>query len=176
MDFELSKAIALLERTPAVMDTWLRDLPDDWTTATEGGDTWSPYDVIGHLIHGEHTDWMARMNIILSDGGNKTFEPYDRFAQFTESKGKTLAQLLDEFKTLRANNISFLKSKAFFAADFNKKGIHPKFGEVTLSQLLAAWVVHDMDHIYQVSRVMAKQYTGAVGPWKEYMRIINQVI
>ncbi|MDP2388038.1 MAG: DinB family protein [Bacteroidota bacterium] len=173
LPFNLLQAIEVLERTPLLLDTMLRNLSDAWITHNEGEETWSPYDVIGHLIHGECTDWITRMDIILSDEPNKTFTKFDRFAQFEESKGKTLTQLLDEFKTVRQKNIAYLKSKSLTEADLNKTGIHPVFGEVTLKQLLSTWAVHDLNHIAQISRVMAKQYTTEVGPWVEYLRILK---
>ncbi len=173
MNFELSKAIEILERTPRVLESLLLELSDTWITSTEGSDTWSPYDVLGHLIHGERTDWIPRLEAILSDGSNKTFAPFDRFAQFSESKGKSLNDLLEEFKIIRGRNIEILRSKGISLKDFSKKGIHPKFGEVTLVQLLSTWVVHDLDHIFQISRVMAKQYSTDVGPWIEYLKILR---
>jgi hypothetical protein len=173
MNFSLPKSIEILQCTPDVLYTLLHGLSDEWTTSNEGGNTWSPYDVIGHLIHGEKTDWMGRAEIILSDNPDKKFKPFDRFAQFEDSKGKTLSQLLEEFKTLRKKNIELLLSKKLTEKDYDKKGIHPTFGEVTLAQLLATWVVHDLDHISQVSRVMGKQYTAAVGPWIEFLKILR---
>jgi len=173
LPFNLSQAIEVLERTPLLLDTMLRNLSDGWTIHNEGEETWSPYDVMGHLIHGESTDWIARMDIILSDGPNKIFAKFDRFAQFEESKGKTLTQLLDEFRTVRQKNIAYLKSKKLTEADLNKTGVHPAFGEVTLKQLLSTWTVHDLNHIAQISRVMAKQYATEVGPWIEYLRILK---
>ena len=173
MNFDLEKSIETLERTPFVIESMLNGLSEDWTSGNEGADTWSPYDVVGHLIHGDLTDWIARMEIVLSDGPNKTFASFDRFAQFEESKGKTLDDLLREFKAVRNHNIAILKSKRLTAADYGKKGIHPKFGEVTLAQLLSTWVAHDMDHIFQIARVMAKQYKTEVGPWVEYLKILR---
>jgi uncharacterized damage-inducible protein DinB len=173
MNFTIEKSIEILERTPEVLETMLRDLSEDWTENNEGGETWSVFDVLGHLVHGEKTDWVARMEIILSDREDKRFNPFDRFAQFEDSKGKTLQELLDEFKRLRKENIKALRSKKLTGEAFGKKGIHPAFGEVTLAQLLATWTVHDLDHISQISRVMAKQYKEAVGPWVEYLRILN---
>jgi len=173
MKFNLPQAIEVLERTPIVLDTLLHGLSTEWTTNNEGGDTWSPYDVMGHLIHGEKTDWTQRMEIILSQGDNKTFASFDRFAQFEESKGKTLTQLLDEFKTARQYNLAILKSKNLTGSDLTKTGTHPMFGTVTLEQLLATWVAHDLNHIAQISRVMAKQYKEEVGPWIEYLRILK---
>ena len=163
--------MALLERTPAVLRALLGGLPDPWTTGNEGQDTWSPYDVVGHLIHGERVDWMARLAIILNDGPKKTFEPFDRFAQFDESRGKMLATLLDEFAGLRAANLERLRSLELTDADLERTGTHPRFGTVTARQLLATWTVHDLDHLMQVSRVMARQLTDEVGPWVEYLRI-----
>ena len=171
MKFNLQQAIQILERTPQVVTSMLRGLDDAWTKSNEGKDTWSPYDIIGHYIHGEKTDWIPRMEIILGLG-DKNFIPFDRFAQFNDSKGKSLDDLLDEFSSLRSSNISKLKA-AVSDSDLQKTGIHPKFGPVTLEQLLAAWVAHDLTHIYQISRVMARQYGAAVGPWKEFMRILN---
>ncbi len=152
----------------------LQNISNDWTSNNEGGDTWSAYDIIGHLIHGEKTDWMPRAEIILSGKGDKTFTPFDRFAQFEESKGKTLRQLLDEFSILRQNNIEQLRAKNITDDDLGKTGIHPALGEVTLSQLLATWAVHDLNHIAQICRVMAKQYEDEVGPWVDYLRILQQ--
>jgi len=140
----------------------------------EGGETWSVFDVIGHLIHGEKTDWITRMEIILSEGGNKEFKTFDRFAQLEESKGKSLEQLLKEFLAARELNLAKLISFKLTENDFKKTGIHPKFGAVTLSQLIAAWTVHDLDHISQISRVMSKQYKDPSGPWIEYMKILRQ--
>lgn len=173
MNFDLDHTIQILERTPFVIESLLNGLSDHWTNRNEGPDTWSPYDVVGHLIHGEKTDWIARLEIILSEAPNKTFEKFDRFAQFNESKGKSLDDLLQEFKALRNRNIALLKSKRIAASDFGKTGIHPAFGEVTLAQLLSTWVAHDLDHIFQIARVMAKQYKTEVGPWVEYLRILK---
>lgn len=173
MKFDLGKSIELLERTPFVLESLLNGLSDDWTTNNEGPESWSPYDVMGHLIHGEKTDWIARLEICLSSGPNKTFAKFDRFAQFEESKGKTLDDLLTEFKVVRAHNIALLKSNRLTSADFGKTAIHPTFGEVKLSQLLSTWVAHDMDHIFQISRVIAKQYKDEVGPWVEYLKILR---
>ena len=173
MKFNLEQAIEIIERTPIVLETLLKGLSAEWIENNEGGDTWSPYDVIGHLIHGEKTDWSQRMEIILSKDSNKTFASFNRFAQFEESKGKTITQLLDEFKVARQKNLAFLKSKNLTENDLNKTGIHPVFGEVTLEQLLATWVAHDLNHVAQISRVMAKQYQKEVGPWIEYLRILK---
>ena len=173
MEFNIKDAIPILKRTPRVVSELLKNLPDGWIYQNEGGETWSAYDVIGHYIHGEKTDWIPRMQIILGDG-DKHFIPFDRFAQFRDSQGKSLQQLLDEFTSLRKNNIKALKSFLFNEEIMNKKGIHPQFGEVSVKELLASWVVHDLTHINQITRVMAKQYEDAVGPWRAYMGILNR--
>ncbi len=173
MNFSLSKSIEILERTPAVLIALLQNLSPDWTSNNEGGETWSTYDIIGHLIHGEKTDWIPRMEVILSDNPDKKFKPFDRFAQFEESKGKSLSQLLIEFKDLRKKNIEILRSKRITAKDLKRIGIHPAFGKTTLAQLLSTWTVHDLNHIAQISRVMAKHYKTDVGPWVEYLRILQ---
>ena len=173
MTFSLDKSIEILEKTPEVLSSMLQTLSSEWTSHNEGGDTWRVYDVVGHLIHGEKTDWMPRIEIILSNEPDKTFESFDRFAQFEASKGKSLAQLLDEFRRLRKMNLEKLHSLALIEMDSTKTGIHPSFGEVTLSQLISTWVVHDLNHITQISRVMAKQYKEAVGPWIDYLRILQ---
>jgi hypothetical protein len=173
MSFTLVSAIEVLERTPLVIEEMLQGLSTDWVMNNEGPDTWSPYDVVGHLIHGEKTDWLPRMEIILSDIDNKKFVPFDRFAQFKESKGKSLQQLIDEFKELRKNGIEALRSKKLKEEDLDKTGIHPEFGIVTLRQLLSTWVVHDLNHIAQIARVMAKKYTNETGPWRAYLPILN---
>ncbi len=173
MDFNIKNAIQILERTPDVLHAMLQGLSADWTSRNEGGESWSVYDIIGHLIHGEKTDWIPRMEIILSEKPGKTFEPFDRFAQFEVSKGKSLEQLLDEFKTWRQKNIERLRSEKITDKILEEKGIHPAFGEVTLAQLLSTWVVHDLNHIAQIARVMAHQYHAEVGPWIEYLRILQ---
>lgn len=173
MNFTIEKSIEILERTPEVLNTMLRNISADWTSTNEGADTWSAYDIVGHLIHGEKTDWIPRMEIILSEKTDKAFEPFDRFAQFEESKDKSLIQLLNVFKILREKNIEHLRSKKLTDKNLQQKGIHPAFGEVKLAQLLAAWVVHDLNHIAQISRVMAKQYKAEVGPWTAYLRVLQ---
>jgi uncharacterized damage-inducible protein DinB len=173
MNFTLERSIEVLERTPDVLHALLKGISADWTSKNEGGETWSVYDIIGHFIHGEKTDWIPRAEIILSETQDKRFAPFDRFAQFEESRGKSLDQLLSEFKSLREKNIAYLRSGKLAGQDFERKGIHPAFGEVTLSQLLSTWVVHDLNHIAQVSRVMAKQYKEEVGPWVEYLKILQ---
>ncbi|MEK7258050.1 MAG: DinB family protein [Bacteroidota bacterium] len=173
MNFQLTHSIEILERTPAVLTAWLEGLSGEWIFQNEGGDTWSPFDVVGHLIHGEKTDWIPRLKIILEHGDAKPFEPYDRFAQFEESKGKTLSQLLQEFTRLRNLNLEILKNTPLSEADLDRKGRHPALGEVTLRQLLATWTVHDLTHIYQISRVLARQYEGEVGVWKAYLGVLK---
>lgn len=173
MNFSLDKSIEILERTPTVLKELLNNISDDWSMNNEGGESWTPYDVLGHLIHGETGDWLERTDIILSDGGNKNFKPFDRFAQFEESKGKSLKDLLGEFMMLRIMNLEKLKAKNITEADLDKKGIHPAFGEVTLRQLLSTWAVHDLNHTAQIIRVMAYQYKDNVGPWSEYLRILK---
>jgi hypothetical protein len=174
MEFDLNNGIAVLERTPHTLKTMLSGLSADWTAATEGPDTWSPYDVIGHLIQGERTDWIERAEIILAQGANRKFTPFDRFAQFELSKGKSLDQLLDEFARVRADNLARLKSFQLDDAKLALEGEHPKFGAVTLRQLLSTWVAHDLGHIVQISRVMAKQYRDAVGPWREFLSVMDR--
>jgi len=174
MQFDLQKSILILQRTPAVLEALLYDLPDDWVMPNEGENTFSPFDVVGHLLHGEKTDWMARLKIIMSDGENKTFTPYDRFAQFEESRGKTINQLLAEFKALRTANLEVLMSIRFQPADFERIGIHPAFGPVTLRHLLSTWTVHDLSHIAQINRVMCKQYKDEVGPWIDFLPILTR--
>lgn len=174
MEFDVNNTIEILEKTPAVLENLLGDLSDSWLTANEGPETFSPFDVVGHLIHGEKTDWVPRMELILSDKPDKTFQPFDRFAQFAESEGKTLPQLLAEFRTLREHNLETLKSKQLTAADLAKTGIHPTFGAVTLEQLLATWTVHDLGHLAQIARVMSKQYKDAVGPWVDFLPILTR--
>ena len=173
MDFNVSKSLEILERTPAVLQTLLSGLSDKWIMNNEGANTWSPYDIIGHLIHGEKTDWVTRAKIILSGSGDKNFVPFDRFAQFENSRGKSLKELLDEFAELREENIKFISSLNINEQMLNKTGIHPEFGNVTLRQLLAAWTAHDLGHIAQITRVMAKQYKEETGPWVKYLPVLN---
>jgi len=174
MEFNTGDAIAVLERTPDLLESLLKDLPEHWTGGNEGPGSWSPYDVLGHLIHGEKTDWIPRMQIILSAPGPKEFEPFDRFAQFSESKGKSLPTLLEEFRALRTANLETLRSTALRTADLGKTGVHPTFGTVTLKQHLSTWVVHDLDHVSQIVRIMGSQYRSEVGPWREFLRILKE--
>jgi hypothetical protein len=173
MEFDLNEGRAVLERTPSTLRAMLHGLGPAWTDATEGPDTWSPYTVVGHLIQGERTDWIQRAEIILAQGEQRTFTPFDRFAQFRESEGKSLQQLLSEFERLRAANLAILQSWQLSDAQLALEGQHPAFGAVTLRQLLATWVAHDLGHILQISRVMAKQYREAVGPWSAYLSVMK---
>jgi DinB family protein len=169
----LEHTIALLTRTPAVLDALLRDLQDVWTIRNEGGDTWSAFDVVGHLIHGERTDWMPRTRRLLEFGETRAFEPFDRWGQVRESQGKSLGQLLDEFARLRSENLRELRALNLKPEDLDKRGRHPALGVVTLSELLATWAAHDLTHLHQLSRVMAHQYRDAVGPWSVYLGVMQ---
>lgn len=173
MEFQLEHAVEVLKQTPGTLNSLLGGLSDPWVLKNEGSGTWSPYDVVGHLIHGEETDWIPRIKIILEHGTARPFTPFDRFAFFEKSKGKTLHQLLETFGTLRERNLRELEDLGLKSHQFGLKGTHPEFGMVTLGQLIAAWVVHDLGHIYQVVRVMAHQYDEAVGPWKKYLSILK---
>lgn len=171
-EFRLDDAVAVLERTPASLRTLLDGLPETWIRATERDGTWSPYDVIGHLIHGERTDWMPRARHIMA-AETRAFEPFDRTAQFSESQGKSLAELLTTFAELRRENVAALLEMKLTDDDLDRPGLHPELGHVTLGQLLATWVVHDLDHVTQVARTMAKVYTKATGPWSAYLSILR---
>lgn len=174
MDFDLASAVTVLERTPRTLRAMLAGLGSEWTRANEGPETWSPYDVVGHLIHGERSDWIRRATIILEQGPDRSFEPFDRFAQFRESEGKSLDDLLDELERLRAQNLATLRGWRLTHEQLSLEGEHPDFGPVTLRQLLATWVAHDLSHIAQAVRVMAKQYGEAVGPWRMYLPIMER--
>jgi uncharacterized damage-inducible protein DinB len=169
---DLKDAVAVLARTPASLTALLEGLPETWVNATEGGETWSPYDVVGHLIHGERTDWIPRARHILA-GESRPFDEFDRTAQFEESRGRSLGELLSTFAEARRENVAALAAMNLTEEDMSRKGLHPELGEVTLGQLLATWVVHDLDHVGQVARVMAKAYAGAVGPWGAYLSILR---
>ncbi|HEX2837784.1 MAG TPA: DinB family protein [Phycisphaerales bacterium] len=171
MEFSLVHGAAVLERTPGVLRALLDGLGPEWTHGNYGEGTFSPYDVVGHLITGERTDWLVRARIILERGTTTPFAKYDRYAQFEQSRGRSIHDLLDEFARLRAENLAALRALALTPADLAKRGMHPALGEVTLSQLLATWVVHDLNHLAQIARGMAWQYEGAVGPWREYLGI-----
>jgi len=173
MNFELEEAVAVLRRTPATLDTLLRDLPEPWLVRNEGPETWSPYDVVGHLIEGEETDWIPRTKIILEHGEARPFDRFDRFAMFEKSQGKTIFELLETFARLRAESLRELERLNLTPALLEKRGTHPILGVVTLKQLLSAWVVHDLGHIRQIVRVMAKQYRDEIGPWTEFLSIVQ---
>jgi len=176
--FELAEVVAILTRTPASLDALLRGLPDTWVHGSEGRskdgeDTWSAFAIVGHLIHGERTDWMPRARMILENGEARSFDPFDRLAQFKESQGKSLDQLLDEFARLRGESLAALRALNLQPEDFARRGKHPALGVVTLSELLATWAVHDLTHLHQLSRVMAHQYRDAVGPWSAYLGVLK---
>lgn len=173
MEVQIDHAIDILGRTPATLNALLRGAPSAWATGAEGPDTWSPYDILGHLIHGEETDWMPRARIILEHGASKAFEPFDRFAQFEKSKGKSTGELLDQFESLRKANLVALAGMKITRDQLALRGTHPELGAVTLGELLATWVVHDLSHIAQTARVMCKQYSDAVGPWRQYLPILG---
>ncbi len=173
MEHDLQHTMALLTRTPPTLDALLRDLPEAWTLLNEGETTWSAFDVVGHLIHGERTDWMPRAKAILEFGETRTFEPFDRWGQVREAQGKSLGQLLDEFAGLRSENLDALRALNLRPSDLERRGRHPALGVVTLSQLLATWAAHDLTHLHQISRIMAHQYREAVGPWKQYLGVLQ---
>ena len=173
MEHNLENTISLLARTPATLNALLRDLPDAWTSVNEGGKTFSAFDVVGHLVHGESTDWIPRAKRILEFGESRAFDPFDRFAQERESQGKSLPQLLDEFANLRARNLSELRSLGLTGQQLQLRGKHPRLGSVTLGNLLATWAAHDMTHLHQVSRILAHQYRDAVGPWTAFLGVLK---
>lgn len=173
MKFSIERTIPLLGRTPEVLHRLLYNLGDEWTSSNEGADTWSPFDVVGHLIHCDEDNWIPRIRVVLSDSVVRKFEPLDRFAQAEKSKGKSMQQLLDEFKKVRFDSIRELRQLNISDDQLMKTAIHPDLGTVTLSQLVSTWMVHDLDHLSQITRVMAKQYTAEVGPWLSYMRILK---
>lgn len=173
MEHNLQDTISLLARTPGTLNVLLRDLPEIWTLRNEGENTWSVFDVVGHLIHGERTDWMPRVRRVLESGEGKAFDPFDRWAQMREGQGKSLTQLVDEFARLRSENLNELRVLNLRPEDFMRRGRHPGLGTVTLSELLAAWAAHDLTHLHQISRVMAYQYRETVGPWKAYMGVLQ---
>jgi hypothetical protein len=171
MEQQLPLTLSVLMRTPAVLSALLRDVPDAWTFRNEGEDTWSAFDIVGHLIHGERTDWMPRLRIVLQVGETQTFEPFNRAER--EAHGKSMEQLLDDFARLRSENLNELRALDLRQEDLERRGRHPALGVVTLSELLATWAVHDLTHLHQVSRVMAHQYRAAVGPWSEYLGVLQ---
>jgi hypothetical protein len=173
MNHDLSATVALLSRTPAALNTLLRDLPDSWTFSNEGEGTWTAFDIVGHLIHAEHTDWIIRATRILEQGESQTFILFNRLGQEENSRGKSLPQLLDEFAAIRAASLSELRAFNLQPQDLDRRGRHPAFGPVTLGQLLATWAVHDLTHLHQLSRLMAHQYREAVGPWSVYLGVLQ---
>jgi hypothetical protein len=173
LEHNLQDTISLLSRTPATLDALLRDLPEAWTLRNEGGDTWSVFDVVGHLIHAERADWMPRAKIVLEHGEERAFEPFDRLGQVRESQGKTLGQLLDTFARLRSENLEELRALHLRPEDLALRGRHPGLGAVTLSELLATWAAHDLTHLHQISRIMAHQYRETVGPWSRYLGVLQ---
>lgn len=173
MNFELSRAMEILERTPSSLRALLAGLPDSWARADEGPDTFSAFDVVGHLVDGEETDWIPRARIILAGGKDPRFQPYDRFRHRDRNRGRSLESLLDEFETLRRESLVTLRSFGLTEARLDLPGHHPRLGQVSLRQLLSAWVVHDLGHVAQVARVMAKQYKDAVGPWVQFLPVLT---
>jgi hypothetical protein len=171
--FGLQQTIAVLERTPAALDALLRGLPDEWTRSNEGSGTWSPYEIIGHLIFGERTDWLPRASLILAGDETRTFEPFDRVGYKNESVGKSMDRLLDEFARARRHSLVSLRALNLQPQDFTRRARHPALGSVTLSELLATWAVHDLTHLHQISRVMAQQYRDAVGPWTAFLGVLQ---
>jgi hypothetical protein len=174
MNFDLEEGIAVLTRTPSVLRALVEGLPRGWVEGDEGPETWSAFDVVGHLIHGERTDWISRTRILLEHGTEKPFEPFDRFAQIEASKGKSIGELLEEFAGLRERNLETLREMNLSAEDLDKEGLHPELGVVTLRELLATWVTHDLGHLAQIARAMAKQYGDEVGPWGAHLPILGQ--
>jgi hypothetical protein len=173
MEHSLQQTTSLLTRTPATLNALLRDLPDAWTMQCEGKDTWNAFQVVGHLIHGDRTDWMTRARIILRSGESQPFPPFDRLGHMRESEGKSLNQLLDEFALVRSDSLRQLRELNLQPKDLELRGQHPALGAVTLSQLLATWAVHDLTHLHQLSRIMAHQYRDAVGPWSQYLGVLQ---
>ena len=173
MKFDRERSVQILSRTPLVLETLLDGLDHQWIYANEGPDTWNAFDIMGHFIEGEKTDWIPRMQIILSNAPDKKFQKFDRFKQFEESKGKNISQLIAEFKKLREENLKILADTTLDEKTLSMTGIHPEFGDVTLRQLLSTWVTHDLAHLLQVSRVMAKQYKEEIGPWTKYFSVFG---
>jgi hypothetical protein len=174
MEFNVEQAKEVLRRTPSTLNSLLRHLPDQWVLHNEGPGSWSVYDIVGHLIHGEETDWIPRAKIILKDGESRTFEPFDQLAMFDKSRGKSLAELLVDFERLRVENLNEMESMNLTPEVLKKRGRHPELGVGTLGQMLSTWVVHDLGHLGQIARVMAKQYEEAVGPWNVYLSILKR--
>ncbi|HEV2710159.1 MAG TPA: DinB family protein [Edaphobacter sp.] len=172
-EFSLTATLAILTRTPATLNALLRELPDIWVRRNEGKDTWNAFDIVGHLVVGERSDWMPRVRILMEHGEARPFDPFDRFAQLKEGQGKSLEQLLDDFSHLRSESLVALEALNLQPQDLTRRGKHPMLGAVTLSELLATWAVHDLNHLHQLSRVMAHQYRDEVGPWKIYLGVLQ---
>jgi hypothetical protein len=173
MTHHVDETTALLARTPAALNALLRDLPDGWTSTTEGDGTWSAFDIVAHLIHAERADWIPRARIILESGERRTFDPFERGGHVRESEGRSLPQLLDEFARVRSDNLEQLRAMNLQPEDLERRGSHPALGAVTLSALLATWVVHDLTHLHQISRVLAHRYRDTVGPWSAYLGVLQ---
>ncbi|MEO6588760.1 MAG: DinB family protein [Pyrinomonadaceae bacterium] len=172
--FNLYDSISILEKTPSVLQILLTGLPENWVNQRENEEIWSVFDIVGHLVHGEITDWIPRAKIILETGKEQAFAPFDRFAQFDESKGKNINQILEEFKHLRSENLNQLRELNLQSEDLLREGLHPDLGVVKLEQLLATWVVHDLGHIRQIARVLAKNYKSEIGAWEKYLPVVNE--
>ncbi|NYF79976.1 DinB family protein [Granulicella arctica] len=172
-EFSVDEAVAVLARTPATLDAWLRGMPESWVRGNEGGDSWNAFDIVGHLVFAERNDWMPRVRVILEYGEARAFEPFDRFAQLKEKQDRSLEQLLEDFGRLRGENLAALQALGLGTRDLERRGRHPALGVVTLSELLATWTVHDLTHVHQLSRVMAYQYKDAVGPWRAYLGVLK---
>jgi len=173
MEFDLEEGLEILRQTPATLQSLLGNLTEAWTGAVEGPGEWSPREVVAHLIAGERIDWIPRTRIMLGEDGSKAFEPFDRESFRTTGEGKSLAALLEEFAALRAENVEILIGLNLTKERLNLSGIHPEFGEVTLKQMLATWVAHDLNHVHQIVRTMAYQYYQSVGPWKKYLSVMR---
>jgi uncharacterized damage-inducible protein DinB len=176
MEYQIEDAVAILRQTPATLTALLRGLPEAWTRSTAGPDTWSAYDVVGHLLHGEETDWITRASIILEHGESRPFDSFDRTAMFEKYRDSSLDQLLAAFAQAREQNLATLSELRLTPEKLRHRGTHPALGPVTLSQLLATWVVHDLNHIGQIVEMMAHQYADAVGPWRAYLAILTRPI
>jgi DinB family protein len=172
-EFSVDQAMVILRRTPTIIRAFLDGLPGAWALSNEGDGTWSPFQIVGHMVHGERTDWMPRVRMILEQGESRPFEPFDRFAQLKASAGKSLEQLLEEFAHLREDNLAALAALELQPADLTRRGMHPALGTVTLSELVATWAVHDLTHLHQITRVLAHQLRGAVGPWSAYLGVLR---
>ena len=172
--FDLELAIEILSRTPSILKNWLGNLPEEWSHYKSTEESWSAFDIVGHFVHGEKTDWIPRAQIILQKEGLKVFEPFDRFAQYEVSKGKSMENLLDEFGQLREKNLAVLRGFELQPNDYELQGKHPELGIVNLRQLISTWVVHDLDHLSQIAQEMSKRYSQEVGPWQQYLGVLKR--